>query len=835
MPGREGQYIDDYRLVRPLGSGTFGEVYLGEHQQTRELAAVKLLQLTDEDLRAFVREASIAFRLTHRHIVHLRAFGISAEDTPYLIMDYAPGGTLRQRHPRGTRLPLKRIVSYLNPLAAALQYAHESGVIHRDVKPENVLIGPNSDLLLSDFGIALIAPIARSISTQSLSGTVPYMAPEQIRGKPHPASDQYALGIMVYEWLCGVRPFQGTLVELLDHHRSSPPPSLRDRLPALPSRVEDVIFKALAKEPAQRFARVQDFALALQQAISNSAVARPSPALPSSSQPASPGKPEATPFVPPVASPPAQPPARKTQENQATPGMIMHSPPAPVATPKGAGRDCAGELPAPSAPGIAAAPSPQPAAGLASPHLGRNGAASKKNEAANAAGPAIVRGPGAPGPGVRPTGLTPLPPPYLPRRGRRRFWRGRTLLLLLLLCLLLAALAVGVFATQGWLPGLPGILTARVTITPLSKLEADNYLLAALPTGTPDPARRQISARLLTQTSGTSSATGNATGSIAGQTATGQLTFQNVGSSGVTIGSGVLTGADGVAVQFSGPIFVPTTGSSTVTGFAVNPGVAGNIAALDVDGRCCAANVFVKNLTAFSGGRDPVPNSVIQQSDIQKAAQPLVNSLTQSTGSALQTQVRPGERVVDQSFQCQPAMRASAPAGTTAKTVTVSVQMTCREEVYDFAAAESMATSLLQSKAQQDPDLNAHYALQGTVATGILNGTVMTAEGQVSLEIQAQGRWVYQLTTQRQQNIKNALVRLAQTNALNVLQHETGIAAATISLSVGNALPAHASAITLVIQAPPGVQAPPTGTANSHPTVLPAAPTATPVNGLGGS
>jgi hypothetical protein len=729
MPGREGQYIDDYRLVRPLGSGTFGEVYLGEHLQTRVLAAVTLLNLTDEDLKAFVRKASIAFRLTHRHIVHLLAFGMSAEDIPYLIMDYAPGGTLRHRHPRGTRLPLDRIVSSLNPLAAALQYAHERRVIHRDVKPENVLIGPNGDLLLSDFGIALTAPTARSISTQNLGGTAPYMAPEQIRGKPDPASDQYALGVMVYEWLCGVRPFQETLIELLDHHRLSPPPSLCNRLPDLPSRVENVIFRALAKEPAQRFARVQDFALALQQAT------RPS-----------------------------------------------------------------------SAPGA-------PAAGSARPPLGRNGAASRKNKAMNPAGLVSPIG-GGPGPGRRQAGLTPLPSAY----------RRRSTFLLLLLLLLSAALVFGIFAAQGKVLGLRGSLTARVTITPLSKLETDNYLLAALP-GTPDPARRQVGARLLTQTSGTSSATGNATGSIPAQAASGLPTFQNVG------GSGVLTGADGVAVQFSGPIFVPTTGSPTVTGFAVNPGKGCNIAALDIDGRCCTPNIFVKNLAAFSGGRGPAPNSLLQQSDIQKAAQPLVNALAQSTASALQAQVLPGERAVDQGVQCQSMIHPSVPAGTTAHTVTVRVQVTCREEVYDFAAARSMATALLQRKAQHDPTLNAQYALQGSLITSVLNETVVTAEGQVSREIQAQGLWVYQWTTQMQQNIKNALVRLSQATAQSVLRPEMGVATATISLSGGDVLPASASAITLVIQAPPGVQAPPASTPNSHPTMLPGGSTSTPVNG----
>jgi serine/threonine protein kinase len=100
MPGREGQHIDDYHLLRLLGSGTFGEVYLSEHRETLEHVAVKLLYLTDEDLTAFIREARIAFLLRHPHIVQLLDFSISAEKIPYLVMIYAPGGTLRHRHPR---------------------------------------------------------------------------------------------------------------------------------------------------------------------------------------------------------------------------------------------------------------------------------------------------------------------------------------------------------------------------------------------------------------------------------------------------------------------------------------------------------------------------------------------------------------------------------------------------------------------------------------------------------------------------------------------------------------------------------------------------------------
>jgi serine/threonine protein kinase len=180
MAERIGQQFGQYRLTRFLGKGSFGDVYLGEHLHKHTLAAVKVLQarLTPEGLKEFINEASTAFRLKHPNIVQLLDFGIGPADTPFLAMTYAPNGTLRQRYPRGTRMPLDNIVAYVKPIAAALQHAHDERLIHRDVKPENVLLGPNSEIWLSDFGIASVAHSTRSLNIEvGAAGTLPYMAP----------------------------------------------------------------------------------------------------------------------------------------------------------------------------------------------------------------------------------------------------------------------------------------------------------------------------------------------------------------------------------------------------------------------------------------------------------------------------------------------------------------------------------------------------------------------------------------------------------------------------------------------------------------------------------
>src|SRR6266849_6093139 len=192
MADRVGQQLGNYRLLRLLGRGGFAEVYLGEHVYLKRRAALKILHtsLEDEGVDQFLTEAQTLARLTHPHIVHVFDFAVE-QGTPFLAMDYAPRGTLRQLHPRGSCLSLPTTVSYVKQVAAALQYAHNHQVIHRDVKPENILLGSNQDVLLSDFGISVLAPSAEQLSTQELAGTIPYMAPEQLRGKPSFASDQY--------------------------------------------------------------------------------------------------------------------------------------------------------------------------------------------------------------------------------------------------------------------------------------------------------------------------------------------------------------------------------------------------------------------------------------------------------------------------------------------------------------------------------------------------------------------------------------------------------------------------------------------------------------------
>ncbi|MGZ3628416.1 MAG: protein kinase domain-containing protein [Ktedonobacteraceae bacterium] len=263
-----GKQFGNYHLIRFLGEGNFAEVYVGEHVRLNTLAAIKVLhtRLTKFETGDFLTEARTVANLDHRNIVRVLDFDVEG-DIPFLVLEYAPNGSLRERHPRGTRLPSETIISFVKQIAGGLQYAHDKKLIHRDVKPENILLKINNELLLSDFGLATIVRSTQSLSIDQLAGTPYYMAPEQIQGKTRRASDQYALGIIVYEWISGTPPFTGSLRELIAQHQFVVPPPPHEKVPDFPPAIEQVVMKALAKDPEDRYPCVQDFADVLETAI----------------------------------------------------------------------------------------------------------------------------------------------------------------------------------------------------------------------------------------------------------------------------------------------------------------------------------------------------------------------------------------------------------------------------------------------------------------------------------------------------------------------------------------------------------------------------------------
>jgi hypothetical protein len=269
MADRIGQQLGHYRLIRFIGKGHVAEVYLGEHVRMLTQAAVKVFQaqLAGEGEERFQEDVRLHSMLTHPHIMRIAEAGVH-EGTPFLVMDYAPNGSLHEHFPRGMPQAPGTILPYLWQVADALHFAHGQRLMHGDVKPENALLDANNEVLLSDFAIPAVFQNAgvRAASGSGIAGSATYMAPEQIQGRARPASDQYSLAVMVYEWLSGTPPFLGSAKEVMAQHLSTEPPPLRERVQMISPAIEAVIMGALSKDPADRFATVESFARAFEEA-----------------------------------------------------------------------------------------------------------------------------------------------------------------------------------------------------------------------------------------------------------------------------------------------------------------------------------------------------------------------------------------------------------------------------------------------------------------------------------------------------------------------------------------------------------------------------------------
>lgn len=276
-------------LEAPLGTGGMGAVYLARQERPHRKVAVKVLhqQLTSDPeawrvfLQRFRREADATAALDHANIVPIYEFG-EQKGVAYLVMPYLSDGSLAQVLDREGTLPLARAVRYVEQIAAALDLAHRQGIVHRDVKPSNLLLHPDGRLMLADFGIArplsgpdLLGPTAggehddlKLTRAGATMGTPEYMAPEQARGEQAgPPADIYALGVVAYEMLAGEPPFTGPNAEaVLGRQVNDPLPSLRDDRPDVPAAVQEVLAWALAKNANDRPRTAGAFARALREA-----------------------------------------------------------------------------------------------------------------------------------------------------------------------------------------------------------------------------------------------------------------------------------------------------------------------------------------------------------------------------------------------------------------------------------------------------------------------------------------------------------------------------------------------------------------------------------------
>src|SRR5262245_37395429 len=265
----QGEVIQDrYAIGELLGEGGDALVYRARDHDLQRSVAVKVLR---PELRAdptfvarFEREARSVARLNHRHIVPVYDYG-EALGTYFLVMEHVTGGDLRARLRREAPLPLNLATRLAVEVAEALGAAHAEGIVHRDVKPANILLTEEGHAKVTDFGIAKMLDVPARTATAALLGTPHYLAPEQASGAPiTPAADVYLVGLLLYELLSGQRPFEGeTFVQVALQHLHKPPPSLVGLNPAVPPSLAGLVERALAKDPAVRFADGARLAVAL--------------------------------------------------------------------------------------------------------------------------------------------------------------------------------------------------------------------------------------------------------------------------------------------------------------------------------------------------------------------------------------------------------------------------------------------------------------------------------------------------------------------------------------------------------------------------------------------
>jgi len=271
-----GTTIGPYEILEKIGQGGMAEVYKGRHCELQRLVAIKFLGVhlkDDEQLtQRFKREARAIAALRHPNIVMVHDFGVS-DHGHYMVMEYIEGADLRREMIRrsAAKQPYTsdEILNLATQIASALDYAHNQGVIHRDVKPGNIFVNPNGQAILGDFGLVMLRDRISQMTLGSAFGTPEYIAPEQAMDSRAavPQSDIYALGGIVYELVTGQLPFEAdSPLSLALKHVSEEPTPPRKFNPTLPPAVETVILRALAKAPEERYATAQAFVEALRQA-----------------------------------------------------------------------------------------------------------------------------------------------------------------------------------------------------------------------------------------------------------------------------------------------------------------------------------------------------------------------------------------------------------------------------------------------------------------------------------------------------------------------------------------------------------------------------------------
>ena len=324
--------LGKYQIRGVLGRGAMGTVYDGWDPVIGRRVAIKTVRLLDPDdaeahdaLARFRNEAQAAGRLSHRNIVSVYDYG-ELDENAYIVMEFVEGQSLKQCLDAGQHFPVAETVRIMEHLLAGLQYSHDKGVMHRDIKPGNVILANDGQVKLADFGIARIESSAMTL-VGTVLGTPAYMSPEQLMGQSiDRRSDIYSAGVLLYQLLTGVRPFEGSLPAIMHKALNTTPPRPSELAAAAPASLDPVVARAMAKQSANRFPNAAAFARAIR-AASAAPTEVPSPLDGRVDDEATIFIPSVRPAAKSIGAPPAPPPARRAARQRPAvlrgPGLIV--------------------------------------------------------------------------------------------------------------------------------------------------------------------------------------------------------------------------------------------------------------------------------------------------------------------------------------------------------------------------------------------------------------------------------------------------------------------------------------------------------------------------------
>jgi serine/threonine protein kinase len=817
-----------YRLKGLLGSGAMADVCLAWDEREGSEVAVKVIKsdvLDQKTLNSFLKEASQVVGWNHPNILPVyEDMKLQLLDAklgsivPYIVMEYARGGDLQRRLALARPYPLGETLRIFGQLCNAVQYAHEHGVIHRDLKPLNILfrLQPNGSeqVVLSDFGLSV--HVDATHHTFSQAGTLEYMAPEQFRGHVEPASDIFALGVILYQLCTGKVPFHRSLADLKHIGGQEMPPRPSSIHPPLPNALDNVILKAFAEDPLERHQSAAEFWQSVRMAVLNQ-LHQTVPVSRTDNGRTAGGSLK-------VASLPGQ----KVGDQRGFTAERRLVGDSPFDYPEhlekvtrkipivGAGDRTTKKIPIPvlrdtSTDRIAVS-------ALEAEALSANSVESRSQtvQAAATSAPEAVAPPEI---GRNSDVALDLHDGATKRKKllpRRQPFLALIATLVLLLLLVLAGIVVEVQGKSGLLARLLAGASSSsiVTITPASKDLEKVYVIDAV-TGIPDATQQQVVERQITASSLPRSTTVKTTGDgHPGVRATGSLTFSNATNVVVTVPAGeVFTDAHGVQVTYDTEVTIPAANGSTpgqvhVPAHAVNVGVGGDIAANDIAQSCCATGITVKDSDKFSGGQNSHYLPLVQQSDIDGATKSLETLLSQSAQTSLQSQIASNERFISPA-QCLSNVTSDVPVGSKATEVTVTVTVDCKGEVYDQHAVQSIVAGLLRHEAEAN--LGNHYALVGNVVAVVTQAAVIDAnKGITTLLVKAEGVWVYSFSSAEKQELVRLILGKSTRAAENILLMHVGIAQLKIQVPGSNdtALPSDPGQIKIVVQSVEGLREP---------------------------